>query len=195
MEFLNTIMSCGEDHFFGRTIDAQMFIHCIGTHDFRVKEHSFFESVQSKSLMNEQAMREEIEDGYIPWYNALSDAYVIHAWLQEDLFGWVEHYRLEFRNGGYVDFCTGEFHFVAPPGQSAKRAAIRILESYGYQGGDEIWRLMRHNNGLMVSLTSELFLAPGSEVQQIIDMMIADDTVRKENLALEEEFRRLRKDD
>lgn len=179
-------MSCGEDHFFGRTTDPEMFIHCIGTHVFRFKEHVLMDADQTRSLVDEQVNREEMEEGYILWYSALDDAQAIFEWLEDGLFCSTEFYHLEFKDGGYVEFLTGEFHFVAPPGYSAKDAAIKILESYGYNGAEEIWRLMRFNDGLMVSLSSDLFLRSMSEVQGTIDHMIAEDTVRKENREMDE---------
>jgi hypothetical protein len=191
MEHLHIVMSCGEDHFFARSCDAEMFIHCLGDYDFRIVEHNPHEDSLGKSLITEEMILEEKESGYVPWYSTKQDSNLIYEWLEDGKFSFAESYKIIFKLGGSISYCVGEFHYETPPNESAKSAAIKILSCYGYEAPEEIWRLIRHFSGYLVRLDNGFFLTNKNDAIRIVDRMISNNEIVREHEAQEEQFRRM----
>ena len=85
--------------------------------------------------------------------------------------------KIEFQGGGHLAFSVGELHINLPDSESVKELAQRVLETYGYFGAQEIWRLIRHNEGLMFDIDHYFFLQNEVESKKTVDKFISKNTI------------------
>ncbi len=189
MQFLKSVMSTAENHFYFCGCDVEIFIHCIGDLDFRIKDHTILVENVETSLIFEDQIREEQEENLISWYNRKNDAQFISEWFEEDKFFNTHYLKIEFALGGFMEFCVGELHLVYPENHSLMDVFSKLLWIYGYFSGSEIWRLMRHSSGYIIDLDRKYFMRSDLEIKELVDNMILENTIITRFQEREEEFR------
>jgi hypothetical protein len=165
-------MSCSESHFYCCSADPIMVMYGLGDLAFRIVEHIVFSDNGQLNLVQESP--EEIE------YRTLENkSHDLAEYLHNSDFLKSGYIKLELKGGGFFEFATGELHLNYPDGMSAKDSAEKILNAYGYFGSSEIWRLMRHNEGLMFDIDDCFLLQSFKATKQTVDKFIVNDTIAK----------------
>jgi hypothetical protein len=170
MNHLSIVMSCGENHFYCRPIDINVVFFLLEERPFRIVEHLIFEGNEELNLIDDDSENSS--------FQVLSEFRLILAEeLHLDTFHKTSFMKIEFQGGGHIAYSVGELHINLPDGESVKILAQRVLETYGYFGAQEIWRLIRHNEGLMFDIDHYFFLENQIESQKTVDQFISRNTI------------------